>query len=80
MCKCGKCASCKKRMSADKKQDSKTMKGMSPKQKAMFEKDDKKMDAKKPSKKEDTKKDNALARRIKAADKKKPSLPMAKKK
>lgn len=81
MCKCGKCAACKKRMAekksgkktppwigskADEKQDKKTMKGMTPKQKAAFEKGDKKMDKDKTlTKKEDTKKDNALAQRIK---------------
>ena len=54
---------------ADEKQDKKTMKGMTPAQKAKFEKADKKMDAKKPSKKEDIKKDNALAARIKAKKK-----------
>ena len=50
---------------ADEKQDKKAMKGMTPAQKAKFEKADKKMDAKKPSKKEDIKKDNALAKKIK---------------
>ena len=81
MCKCGKCADCKKRMAdskkkyigsaADKKQDAKTMKGMTPAQKAKFKKGDAKMDKDKTlTKKEDTKKDNALAKRIKAAGKK----------
>jgi hypothetical protein len=81
MCKCGKCAACKKRAAdkknkpyigtaADKKQDAKTMKGMTPAQRAKFEKADAKMDKnKKLTKKEDTKKDNALARRIKAGKK-----------
>jgi hypothetical protein len=71
MCKCGKCAACKKKKqyigsSADKKQDAKTMKGMTPAQKKKFEKADAKMDKDKTlTKKEDTKKDNALANRIK---------------
>lgn len=63
MCKkCGKskCV-CK---AADKKQDAKTMKGMTPAQKVKFQKEDKKMDKKPMSRKEDTKKDNALAARI----------------
>ena len=46
------------------------MKGMTPAQRAKFEKADAKMDKnKKLTKKEDTKKDNALARRIKAGKK-----------
>lgn len=53
----------------DEKQDKKTMKGMTPAQKAKFEKEDKKMDAKKPSKKEDIKKDRSLAARIKGKKK-----------
>jgi hypothetical protein len=77
MCKCGTCAACKKRTadkknkpyigsSADRKQDAKTMKGMTPAQKAKFAKGDAKMDKnKKLTKKEDTKKDNALAKKIK---------------
>lgn len=86
MCKCGKCTDCKKRMAdkkktgkkmppwigsaADKKQDKKTEKGMTPAEKKKFEKADAKMDKDKSlTKKEDTKKDNALAKRIKAADK-----------
>ena len=80
MCKCGKCAACKKRMKdkkmppwigskADEKQDKKLEKGMTPAQKKKFEAADKKMDAKKPSKKEDIKKDNALAARIKGKKK-----------
>ncbi len=70
-CTCGKCASCKKSKGyigskADKKQDAKTTKGMTPAQKAKFKKEDAKMDKDKTlTKKEDTKKDNALARRIK---------------
>jgi hypothetical protein len=57
----------KKAMSktADKKQDAKAMKGMTPKQKSAFEKGDKKMDAKKPSAKEDVKLDKALAKKVK---------------
>jgi hypothetical protein len=55
---------------ADKKQDSKTMKGMTPSQKAKFEKADAKMDKNKGmTKAQDTKKDNALARRIKGGKK-----------
>jgi hypothetical protein len=55
---------------ADEKQDKKAEKGMTPAQKKKFEAADKKMDAKKPSKAEDTKKDKALAARIKAGKKK----------
>ena len=55
---------------SDKKQDAKAMRGMSPKQKAAFEKADKKMDAKKPSTKEDAKMDKALAAKIKSKKKK----------
>jgi len=64
MCKtCGKAkCTCK---ASDKKQDAKTMKGMTPAQKAKFQKEDKKMDKKPMSRKEDTKKDNALAKKIK---------------
>jgi len=83
MCKCGKCGACKKRMAAksapakkyigsaaDKKQDAKTTKGMSPAQKAIFGKADAKMDKNKSmTKAQDTKKDNALARRIKSGKK-----------
>jgi hypothetical protein len=78
MCKCGKCAACKKRTadkkkntpyigsSADNTQDAKTMKGMTPAQKARFKKGDAKMDKnKKLTKAQDTKKDNALANKIK---------------
>jgi hypothetical protein len=60
---------------ADKDQDKKTTKGMTPEQKKKFGMADEKMDAKNPSKKEDIKKDAALAKKIKAGDKK----PMAKK-
>lgn len=49
----------------DEKADKKVMKGMTPAQKAKFEKADKKMDAKKPSKAEDLKKDKALADKLK---------------
>jgi hypothetical protein len=63
-CGKGKCA-CGPTKAADKKQDAKTTKGMSPAQKAKFEKEDKKMDKKPMSRKEDTKKDNALAKKIK---------------
>jgi len=50
---------------ADEKQDKKTMQGMNTKQKAAFEKADKKMDAKKPSKAADKKMDAALAAKVK---------------
>jgi len=50
---------------ADKKQDAKAMKDMSPGQRIKFAKEDKKMDKKPVSRKEDTKKDNALAKKIK---------------
>jgi len=86
MCKCGKCADCKKRMAdkkksgkkmppwigskADKEQDKKAEKGMTPAQKKKFEAADKKMDAKKPSKKDDIRMDKALAARIKGKKKK----------
>ena len=49
----------------DKAQDAKAMKGMTPAQKAKFQKEDKKMDKKPMSKKEDAKKDAALAKKIK---------------
>ena len=67
-CGCGKKkgeAGYGKGKAADKKQDAKVMKGMSPKQKAAFEKADKKMDKKKPSAKEDAKMDKALAKKVK---------------
>ena len=51
---------------ADKKQDKKEEKGMTPAQKKKFEAADKKMDKDKTlTKKEDTAKDKALASRIK---------------
>jgi len=50
---------------ADKNQDAKTMKGMTAKQKAAFEKGDKKMDKKPMTRAQDTKADNALAKKIK---------------
>jgi hypothetical protein len=50
---------------SDKKQDAKTMKGMTPAQKKKFAAADKKMDKKKPSRKEDEKMDKALAKKIK---------------
>ena len=53
-----------KKMS-DAAQDAKVMKGMSPKQKAAFEKADKKMDKKKPPRAADEKMDKALAKKIK---------------
>lgn len=49
----------------DKAQDAKAMKGMTPAQKAKFQKEDKKMDKKPMSRKEDEKKDKALAKKIK---------------
>ena len=54
---------------ADKAQDAKTMKGMSPKEKSSFKKADKKMDKKSMTQAQDTKKDNALAKKIKAKKK-----------
>jgi hypothetical protein len=54
-----------KKKESDKAQDAKVTKGMSPKQKAIFEKADKKMDKKKPSRAEDEKMDKALAKKIK---------------
>jgi hypothetical protein len=50
---------------ADKKQDAKLMKGMSPKQRSAFMKADKKMDSKPLSRKQDTKLDRALAAKVK---------------
>ena len=49
---------------ADKKQDAKVMKSMSPKQKAAFKKGDTAMDKKKPSAKADMKLDKALVAKI----------------
>ena len=57
-------------MSKDDKQDAKVTKGLSPKEKAAFKKEDKKMDAKKPSKKKDAKEDKALVEKIKSKKKK----------
>ena len=51
---------------ADEAQDKKTMKGMTPAQRASFKKKDAKMDKDKTlTKAQDTKKDNALAKKIK---------------
>jgi len=50
---------------ADKKQDAKVTKGLSPKQKAAFKKGDAAMDKKKPSAKADMKMDKALVAKIK---------------
>jgi hypothetical protein len=61
MCATCGCRSKKK----DKAQDKKAMSGMSPKQKASFKKADKAMDKKGLSRSEDTKKDKALADKIK---------------
>jgi hypothetical protein len=52
---------------ADEKQDKKTMQGMNTKQKAAYEKADKKMDAKMPSKKADMNMDKALAKKVKGS-------------
>ena len=52
---------------ADKKQDAKATKGLSPKQKAAFKKGDAAMDKKKPSAKADAKMDKALVAKIKKA-------------
>jgi len=49
----------------DKAQDAKAMKGMTPAQKAKFQKEDKKMDKKPMSRAEDVKKDAALAKKVK---------------
>lgn len=49
---------------ADKKQDAKMMKGMTPSQKAKFKTADKKMDVKKPSAKADTRMDMALRKKV----------------
>ena len=54
---------------SDKEQDKKSMKGMTAAQKAKFKKADKKMDKKPMSRAEDTKKDNALAKKIKSGKK-----------
>jgi len=50
---------------ADKKQDAKVTKGLTPKQKAAFKKGDAAMDKKKPSAKADMKMDKALVAKIK---------------
>ena len=50
---------------ADRKQDAKTMKGMTPKAKAAFKKADMSMDKKKPSAKADIKMDRTLASKVK---------------
>jgi len=53
---------------ADKIQDAKTMKGMTPSQKAKFKSADTKMDSKRGlTAKQDLKSDNALAKKIKKA-------------
>jgi len=52
---------------ADKKQDAKVTKGLTPKQKAAFKKGDAAMDKKKPSAKADMKMDKALVAKIKKA-------------
>jgi hypothetical protein len=52
---------------ADKKQDAKVTKGLTPKQKAAFKKGDAAMDKKKPSAKADAKMDKALVAKIKKA-------------
>ena len=62
-CGKGKCA-CGPTKAADKKQDAKVMKGMSPAQKAKFAKEDKKMDKKPMSAAADKKKDAALAKKV----------------
>ena len=57
---------------SDEAQDAKVMKNMTPKQMLEFKKKDKKMDKDKTmSRSEDTKKDKALAEKIKAKGKKK---------
>ena len=55
---------------SDAKQDKKVKEGMTPKQKAAFDKADKKMDKKKPSRAADEKMDKALALKIKGKKKK----------
>jgi len=56
----------------DKAQDAKVMKNMTPRQMMEFKSKDKKMDKDKSmTQAEDTKKDKALAKKIKAKDKKK---------
>jgi hypothetical protein len=74
MCKCGKCAACKKKTSSkkmppwlnskeDKAQDKKEMRGMTPAQKAKFKKEDKKHDKPGITKAEDKKKDAAARKK-----------------
>jgi hypothetical protein len=55
---------------ADKKQDAKVMKGMTPAQKAKFMKADKAMDKKPMTAKQDMKADKAVARKITKGGKK----------
>lgn len=55
---------------SDAAQDAAVMKNMTPRQMIAFKKEDKKMDAKKPSKKKDAKEDKALAEKIKSKKKK----------
>jgi hypothetical protein len=55
---------------SDKEQDAKVMRGMTPKEKAQFKKEDKKMDKKNPSKAKDKKMDEDLAKKIKSKKKK----------
>ena len=50
---------------ADRKQDAKTMKGMTPKAKAAYKKADVAMDKKKPSVKADARMDRTLASKVK---------------
>jgi hypothetical protein len=81
MCKCGKCAACKKRKESSKKmppwlnskedkaQDKKAMSGMSPAQKAKFKKEDAKHDKPGISKKTDMKKDSAARKKVMAKKK-----------
>ena len=54
---------------SDKKQDAKVTKGMSPKQKATFNKADAKADVKTMSRKMDVKSDKMMASRIKGGKK-----------
>jgi hypothetical protein len=61
---CKKCKKAKCVCKADKKQDAKTTKGMTPAQKSKFAAEDKKMDKKPMSRSMDEKKDKALAKKI----------------
>ena len=54
-----------KKKESDQEQDAKVKKGMTPKQKAAFEKADKKMDKKKPPRAKDKEMDKDLAEKIK---------------